>query len=206
MENIKGKKFNHLTVLEWDEAGKKWQCQCECGKTKLVRTSDLKRNHVKSCGCKFRGKDIQNTHNSRIYNIWYGMIKRCTDIKNKDYKNYGAKGIKVCSEWQENYTNFYNWSILNGYQDNLTLDRIDNFSGYEPNNCRWADMSQQHRNYSQNRNYTINNETKCLTEWCKKYKINYTTALARIKKGKKILEALTIPVNSEKIPKKYRKE
>lgn len=145
-------------------------------------------------------------HNNRQYRIWYNMIRRCYNKNNKDYKRYGGKGIKVCKKWKEDFYNFYNWSLKNGYDDTLTIDRINNKGNYSPNNCRWTTMIQQHRNYSQNRNYTINNETKCLTEWCEIYHINYTTVINRVEKGMPILEALTKPINKNKIPKKYRKE
>lgn len=145
-------------------------------------------------------------HNNRLYNIWYNMKRRCTDINSKDYKNYGAKGIKVCEDWENDFMNFYNWSINNGYRDNLTIDRINNKDDYKPSNCRWVTIKEQHRNYSQNRKYTINGETKCLTEWCELYRINYTTVINRLKNNLTIEDSLTKPIDKSKVPKKYRKE
>lgn len=145
-------------------------------------------------------------HNNRLYNIWYNMNRRCFNEKAKDYKNYGAKGIKVYKEWKHDFYSFYEWATNNGYNKNLTLDRINNKENYCPENCRWITLKQQHRNYSQNRNYTINNETKCLTEWCELYNVKFTTAIYRLNKGMGIVEALTKPINHKKIPIKYRKE
>lgn len=146
-------------------------------------------------------------HDNRVYRIWHNMNDRCFNKNAKDYKNYGKKGIIVCEEWKNDFMNFYNWAIENGYNDTLTIDRINNKGNYEPQNCRWATMKEQHRNYSQNRFYTINGETKCLTEWCEIYNINYNTVISRIDKWKMdILEALTKKVDKNKIPKKYRKE
>lgn len=146
------------------------------------------------------------THNNRVYNIWYNMKRRCYNKNSKDYKNYGAKGINVCAEWLNDFLSFYNWALSNGYKETLTLDRIDNYGNYCPENCRWVTMKQQHRNYSQNRNYTINGEKKCLTEWCEIYNINYTTVICRLQKGMSINEALQKPVDKNKIPIRYRKD
>lgn len=145
-------------------------------------------------------------HNNRLYNIWYNMNRRCFNKNAKDYKNYGAKGIKVYKNWKEDFYNFYEWAINNNYNKNLTLDRIDNNKDYCPENCRWVTLKEQHRNYSQNRNYIINKEKKCLTEWCELYNIKFTTVIYRLNKGMDIVEALTKPINNNKIPIKYRKE
>lgn len=151
-----------------------------------------------------------STHNNRVYNIWHNMKDRCNNHNNRSYKHYGEKGIKVCEEWldkENGFINFYTWAINNGYKENLTIERINNNGNYEPSNCKWATMKEQHRNYSQNRLYTINGETKCLTEWCEIYNINYNTVISRIDKWKmNVLEALTKEINKNKIPKKYRKE
>ena len=73
----------------------------------------------------------------RLRSIWSGMMRRCTDPKHARYKDYGGGGITVCKSWQEFWT-FHKWSIVSGYKDGLTLDRLDNKRGYEPDNCRWV--------------------------------------------------------------------
>lgn len=200
-----GYKFAKLTVIKKQDE-KHWICECECGNKIIATNTEIKRKYIKNCGCDKTKRIVKHTHNNRIYNIYYGMKRRCLNKENKDYKNYGAKGITICKEWQEDFLNFYNWAINNGYADNLSIDRIDNNGNYEPNNCRWVTMQEQHRNYSQNRNYTINNQTRCLTEWCEIYHMKYTTVIDRLKKGATILDALTKPIDKNKIPKKYRKE
>jgi hypothetical protein len=74
------------------------------------------------------------------------MIKRCTNEKTDCYKRYGAKGIRVCQEWQESFESFRDWATENGYADNLTIDRKKGELGYSPDNCRWATLSQQAQN------------------------------------------------------------
>lgn len=86
---------------------------------------------------------------TRLYAIYKDMIRRCHSEKDKrqtGYKKYGARGIKVCDEWKNNRTVFFEWALSNGYEENLSLDRIDSFGNYEPSNCRWATRAQQSRN------------------------------------------------------------
>jgi hypothetical protein len=154
MNDLSGQRFGRLTVLR--DSGKRyrkntiWNCLCDCGNTAKVYTSSLKRGHTKSCGCLQREFAIENGRarykhggvKTRLYNIWVCMKKRCNNVNSPDYKYYGAKGIKVCTEWQNNYAEFSFWAGLNGYQNNLTIDRIDHHGNYEPLNCQWLTNSE----------------------------------------------------------------
>ena len=103
--------------------------------------------------------------NTRIYSIWCDMKRRCYNPKNKRYYCYGGKGINVCDEWKANFMSFYEWSMANGYADNLTIDRINVDGNYEPDNCRWATMKVQQRNTTRSHFVTANGETKTIAEW-----------------------------------------
>lgn len=83
---------------------------------------------------------------TRLYRIWSGMKQRCENPRHAAFKNYGAKGVTVCARWRESFKAFWAWSLFHGYQDDLTLDRIDPFGNYEPDNCRWVTYRAQAAN------------------------------------------------------------
>lgn len=129
---------------------------------------------------------------TRLYSIWENIIQRTYNKNNTYYKNYGGRGIKVCDEWRNNFMTFYKWALINGYKDNLTIDRIDVDGNYELNNCRWVDRKQQMRNTRRNRYFNISGETHCLKEWCEIYNLKYDTVDARIRRNWTIEEALEL--------------
>ena len=134
------------------------------------------RRHSKCKGYTVERGDYTTHHatKTRLYKIWDGMRDRCQRATHKYYKNYGGRGISVCDEWQD-FMAFSQWALDNGYEDTLTLDRIDNNSNYEPKNCRWATMKQQAVNKRNNHLVTVNNETMTLSECSRKYGIPKST-------------------------------
>lgn len=127
---------------------------------------------------------------TRIYREWCHMKERCNSVKHKSYKHYGGKGIKVCEEWQKDFIPFYEWSMNNGYRDNLTLDRIDVDGNYEPNNCRWITNLEQQRNKKNNRFLTIEGITKTVSEWATISNLDRHTIYYRLDKGETGVEVL----------------
>lgn len=211
--NLIGQKFNRLLVIERAENSKdgssRWKCKCDCGNTIIVSRTHLIHNHTKSCGCLNHDTLKRMTHNksdTRLYSIYYKMKSRCYNTKQKGYKNYGGRGIKVCKEWldkENGFMNFYNWAMNNGYKDNLTIDRIDVNGNYEPNNCRWATIKEQANNKRNNRYLTYNGEKHTIQEWTKIIGISRATIENRIELGLSIEKILdkTIHHNNRKIGK-----
>lgn len=118
----------------------------------------------------------------KLYHVWASMKDRCNNPKNKNYKHYGGRGIKVYYKWNgsHDYINFKSWALSNGYKEGLTLDRIDVNGNYEPDNCRWITQKEQTRNIRRNINITYNGETHILQDWAYILDINPNTLYHRI--------------------------
>jgi hypothetical protein len=123
------------------------------------------------------------------------MKNRCNNPNVEHYETYGGRGISVCKDWENSFLNFYIWSMNNGYNKNLTIDRIDVNGNYEPNNCRWVTNKEQARNTRRNRVLTYNNETHCISEWAEIKNIKPSTLLRRLDLGWSIEKALTTAVS-----------
>lgn len=151
--DLKGQRFEYLFVLERAGSNKSgqalWKCLCNCGNITYVTTSKLKSGATVSCGCLGlkRATEAKITHgntNTSIYHVFHGMHNRCEKPQEPAYRWYGAKGVKVCDEWTT-FEPFYAWAISNGYQEGLTIDRIDPDGDYCPENCRWITRSENSR-------------------------------------------------------------
>lgn len=190
-EDIIGKRFGRLTVVAFDHSdmhrNSYWLCECDCGNTTVATRGGLISGNTTSCGCyQIEGiRDRATTHGlsgSSLYRRWQSMRNRCNDKNNAAYHRYGGRGIKVCDEWND-FENFRDWALSNGYQEDLTLDRIDNEADYSPKNCRWATWRVQGNNRSTNRIITYGGESHNITEWCELLNLNFNTLWARINRG-----------------------
>ena len=202
-----GEKYGRLTIKEYAGKAKNGstlvKCICDCGAEKTVRLYALKNGTIKSCGCLAkellieRNKTVKyTTHGqsrTRVYTIWCDMKQRCLNKNQEVFKYYGQRNIAICDEWLNDFNSFYDWAIRNGYNDNLTIDRIDVNGNYKPSNCRWVTMKEQRRNTRKNVFVEINGVKKVLIDWCSYYKIKYTTVLSRIYSGWEIVKAITTP-------------
>lgn len=140
-QDIVGQKFGRLVVLnESQRAGSvtKWKCVCDCGKQVYVYRGKLISGHTKSCGCIV--ETLQGLSKHRLYKTWWGIKERCNSPKSTNYFNYGAKGITMNQGWND-FKTFYDWAMNHGYEDTLTIDRINSKGNYEPANCRWITLA-----------------------------------------------------------------
>lgn len=209
-EDMIGKRVGRLVVVgegqtyykPSGQAYYKFLCKCDCGNTKMVNGYALRKGLTKSCGCytKEKAGNMARTHgksDTKLYTTWVCMRSRCNYKRNKEYKDYGGRGIKVCKEWDESFDNFCAWAMENGYKEGLSIDRIDVNGNYEPSNCKWATRYEQDRNKRNNVMITYNGETKILRDWEKYLGMSKGTLRQRIKKhGWSIEKAFTTPVKN----------
>ncbi len=208
--DITGNRYNNLVVIKKAYSTEKgipvWECLCDCGKTTLVRGSNLKSGAVKSCGCLVRQKGRNSTHgmsHTRLYHVWVGMRNRCYNKSFRSFKDYGLRGIKVCDEWKNSFESFMKWANENGYNDGLTIERINIDDDYCPSNCTWIPANQQQGNRRICYSIQYNGQTKNLADWCNELGLEYKRTHNRIfKLGWSFEKAISEPVNVKKRNKK----
>lgn len=147
-----------------------------------------------SCGCyqkecASKANKIHGMTHTSLHNRWKAIKQRCTNPKNRRYKDYGNRGIKLCKEWN-NFENFAKWSLENGYKDSLELDRIDNNKGYFPQNCRWCKPTVNNHN----RRNTAKIDGISLRDFAKMYKMDYKTVHYRYYRLKNLIKKLLLKI------------
>ena len=186
-EDYIGKRFSNLVVVGLDNSrdhfnSNHWIFLCDCGKEFSDYPSRVLSGHKKSCGCQ-KGKSslVHGCNGDEFYPTWWGMMRRCYNKESHNYERYGGRGIAVCEEWHDPKA-FIQWAreTIGHKEIGLTLDRADNNKGYSPENCKWSTAKSQANNKRNNTLYTINGQTKTITQWCEYYKINKDVVLVRI--------------------------
>ena len=192
---LQGRRFERLIAL-YDAARtiKKrqvlWLCQCDCGNLSLVRSEDLTSKNTKSCGCLpiENGGKSSITHGGTqkhskyrlLYKLFHSLHTRCYNSKEKTYKYYGGRGIKVCERWYRNFENFKQ-DMFDQWKLGLQIDRKDNNGDYSPENCHFTTQKEQSRNRRSNVIFELNGEKKCLKDWADTYQICYKSLHKLIK-------------------------
>ena len=153
--DLTGRRFGRLTVIRktdqrGPDGGMVYECLCDCGNTCFVWNNRLTikgHSRKRSCGCLH--DETHHAHGgsgTTLFHKWTGMKDRCYNQNARQYQDYGGRGISVCDEWRESFAAFRDWALANGYQEGLSIDRIDVNGNYCPENCRWITMAEQQRN------------------------------------------------------------
>ena len=175
-----------------------WVCKCDCGKTTIVAGKTLRSGLTKSCGhTQYEGKTI--THgmtNTELYRRWHDMKDRCLNRKRAEWNKYGGRGITFCDDWRK-FEPFMEWALSNGYEQGLSLDRVDVNGNYCPDNCRWIPINRQARNTSKTVYVEFDGENVPLRDVCERTGADFGRTYWRIRKGWSLKDALEKPARKK---------
>lgn len=190
-----GKKYNNWTIVSFAGKGNMNQVlfnvKCDCGNEEIKPLCSIKKSKGECRNC-FSGIVKHGLSSTHLNKVWRDIKGRTNpNCKNSNLRNYAKYGIKVCREWAEDFMNFYKWAIANGYTDEMasngkhkwTIDRIDPYGDYCPENCRWATQTEQSRNKTNHIFLEYKGETKKLFEWCEYLNIPYKITARRLRDG-----------------------
>lgn len=194
INDITGQRFGRLTVTGLDPVRSstgscRWICNCDCGRSTVVQTENIKRGHTTSCGCAF--KEAHTTHGERYtpeYQVWANMLKRCQNVNDPTFKHYGARGIRVCPQWQT-----YEGFIADmGYRPSSdhSIERRDVNGNYEPGNCYWATNDVQFNNRTNSVVHHVNGKRMTNSEVARLIGITPTAVAQRLARGFTIEEVI----------------
>lgn len=204
--DITQQKFGELTAIRFDHRDNRvnggqhyWLFRCDCGNEVVLRKNSVISGNTKRCSCcsakrSAKRNTIHGGVGTRLYREWAGIIQRCTNPNDTSWNRYGAKGISVCDEWRD-FSSFRDWALSKGYNDNMTIDRINCLGNYEPSNCRWVTVREQANNKEKTIFITFDGERMALSYWADKLGISYHTLYDRLYRlGWSIEKAFTTSV------------
>jgi len=203
--NLTGKKFGRLKVVKFSRSRKLsagisyryWNCLCDCGAELEVSTGNLNHAHTQSCGCLQRDRALEANRihlgiKTAEFACWVHIRQRCENERSKDYRNYGARGIKVCVRWNS-FLNFLS-DMGKKPSHHLTIERIDNDGDYSPSNCRWATRKEQNRNSRSNRLLSFGGNKMTTSQWAEFMGVPRSILHKRAYRGWSDEKVLTTPV------------
>lgn len=191
-EDIVGTRIGIYSVLyecdyKSNDGHRMYHVKCsKCGWETDMQKSHIKIaticNHQNSLGKYNTGKNATKWGNKRIGNIFHGMKQRCYNSNDKAYKFYGAKGIEISEEWLADPIKFEEWSLTNGYADDLTIDRIDSSKDYCPENCRWVTLENNAKYKSTTKLTAVDNNAYTGREWAELCNLGTNTINVMLRK------------------------
>ena len=175
---------------------KYYWCRCVCGTERRVRGPELSSGRSLSCGCLTRETNaslnlVHGGYGTREYRSWLGMKRRCYDRRHANFHIWGGRGICVCERWLHSFGNFL--ADMGPCPKGMTIDRVDTNGHYEPDNCRWATITEQARNRRTNIHLTLGGTSKTIAAWAEDLKIRPETIYWRHKRGLPDAECLRRP-------------
>lgn len=177
-----------------------WNLKCDCGGEITTRPIEVIKGRVVSCGCYRKSRmllsKVHGESHTRLHDIWCGINSRCNP-NNVNSRRYGARGIKVCGEWKD-FEKFKEWALQNGYEDGLTIERVNVDGDYCPSNCTWTPLEIQARNRRTTMWVTYNGRKMSLAEAAELAGLPYKQVHGRIKKyGWSVEKALSTPIQKK---------
>ncbi len=170
-----------------------------CGEEKETRIDPVKAGRVKGCGCQIgKGNITHDKSKTPTYHTWSGMIARCYNLNNSSYKDYGGRGIQVCDRWRFSFSNFLA-DMGSRPSKNHSIDRIDNNSEYNPNNCKWATRKEQSNNRRTNRLMTAYGVTQNVTQWAETLEVPMTRIWSRLEADWSVHATLFTPLRGKRV-------
>lgn len=206
-----GKRYGRLVIIGFEHSPRlwKWVCKCDCGNIKSLRPADVRLGKIKSCGCLhdecIRERATKFKHltkdNKRLYSIYNGIKKRCYNPNEERYKDYGGRGITMGDEWLnpvDGFDAFVDWSLANGYTEEMTIERKNVDGNYEPTNCEWIPLVEQGFNKRDTIWVEYKGERIQLRKLCERLGVSYDTVHNRYRdRGWSIEEAVSKPSAQE---------
>jgi transcription elongation factor Elf1 len=193
-----GRRFGRWVVLEKLDYKSKYKCKCDCGTTSNIRVYDLLKGKsimCKNCSASSSRSNGQPISDTPEYNTWVHMNQRCHNPENKDYENYGGRGIHVCSLWRDSFESFL-MCVGKKPAPDYSIERLDVNKGYEPGNVTWATKIEQARNKRSSVFVTIGDQTKTVVEWFENgtASVPLKTIYKRIERGWDPKDSVLLPL------------
>jgi hypothetical protein len=195
--DMTGQRWGRLTVDALDciaPGGAMWRCTCACGRKVRARGYHIRTGKIASCGCLLSDvmSQIKRTHGqteTSEYRIWGLMRQRCGNPSNASFKDYGARGIRVCSRWEDSFEAFFA-DMGPRPTPKHTIERKDNNAGYSPSNCIWATRVEQNNNTRRTVRLSIDGKDMSLAVAARVFGVEYSALYWRLHAGWSVARAI----------------